>query len=295
MADIKEDGSEVFHYDIPDFPLSIKKNYIPANACINDISIHWHEEIEITYVVAGSIWHQLNGKRVQIEAGEAIYINAKQLHLIQSDDQDCELYCLIFHPALLSASNYISKKYVLPIVENEKLDYFFLKESDATQKIALDAIKKIKALEEKPAFEIKALQELHKLWAALYDVLPKAKPNEVETNEDLHRVQRMLAYIHKNFNREISLEDICNAGQVGKTKGTKVFDQYLHMTPVEYLINYRLEIASRMLKETNDSVTDIAFLTGFSESSYFARIFRKRVGCSPLEYRREYNNETKKS
>ena len=53
MADIKEDGSEIFHYDIPDFPLSIKKNFIPANVKINDLSIHWHEEIEITYLVSG--------------------------------------------------------------------------------------------------------------------------------------------------------------------------------------------------------------------------------------------------
>lgn len=295
MADIKEDGSEIFHYDIPDFPLSIKKNFIPANVKINDLSIHWHEEIEITYLVSGSVWHQLNGKRVRIESGEAIYINAKQLHLIQSDDQDCELYCLIFHPTLLSASNFIAKKYVQPIVENEKLDYFFLKESDVAQRSALDAIKRIYDLQKDSSYEIKAVQELHKLWIALYDVLPKTKPNEVEKNEELHKVQRMLAHIHKYYTKETSLEDICNAGQVGKTKGTKLFDQYLHMTPVEYLINYRLEIASRMLIDTKDSVTDIALLTGFSDSSYFAKIFRKRLGYSPLEYRREFSNENTKT
>ena len=42
MADIREDGSEIFHYEIPDFPLSIKKNYIPANIEFPELSIHWH-------------------------------------------------------------------------------------------------------------------------------------------------------------------------------------------------------------------------------------------------------------
>lgn len=287
MADIREDGSEIFHYDIPDFPLSIKNNYIPANVCINDLSIHWHEEIEITYVVSGRIKHQLNGRRVTIEAGEAIYINSKQLHLIESDNQDCELYCLIFHPTLLSASNFISQKYIQPIVENENLDYFFLKESDDHHKVVLDAIVKIHQLQEDSAYELKTMQTLCELWTVLYEVLPKVKLNEVATNEDLHKVQRMLACIHKDYSKDLTLEDICQEGDVGKTKGTKLFDQYLHMTPIDYLINYRLEIASKLLANTSDSVTDIALTTGFSDSSYFARSFRKRVGCSPLAYRRE--------
>lgn len=291
MADIKEDGSEIFHYDIPDFPLSIKKNFIPAHTCFTDISIHWHEEIEITYIASGSIRHQLNGKNVRIKAGEAIFINAKQLHLIQSDDQDCVLYCLIFHPTLLSSANYIAKKYVQPIINNENLDYFFLKESDTTQKQVLDAMVNIEQLQKDPAFELKAVQELYKLWLALYEVLPKSRMNETVINEDLHRIQRMLACIHQNYGRELSLEDICKAGNIGKTKGTQLFSQYLNMTPVEYLINYRLEIASRMLVETSDSVIDIALSTGFSDSSYFARIFRKRMGISPLEYRKEYRGQ----
>ena len=287
MADIREDGSEVFHYDIPDFPLSIKKNYIPANACITDISIHWHEEIEITYVVDGSIKHQLNGKQVRIEAGEAIYINAKQLHLIKSYSQDCILYCLIFHPTLLSASNFIAQKYVQPIVENENLDYFFLKESEKGHKAVLDSIVKIHQLEKDPNFELKALGILCNLWEAIFPLLPKVSEERLLINEDLHRVQRMLAHIHKCYNRELSLEEICRIGDIGKTKATKIFEQYLHMTPVDYLINYRLEIASQMLMNTDNSVTDIALSTGFADSSYFARIFRRRVGCSPLEYRHE--------
>ena len=58
------------------------------------------------------------------------------------------------------------------------------------------------------------------------------------------------------------------------------------MTPVEYLINYRIEVASNMLLETTDSVTDIAMAVGFSESSYFARMFKSKMGMSPLKYRK---------
>lgn len=287
MADIREDGSEVFHYDIPDFPLDIKHNYIPANIILHDLSIHWHEDIEITYLVSGHVYHQLNGKRVKISAGEAIFINSKQMHLIEPGDEDCELYCLIFHPMLLCASNYISKKYVSPIVENEKLDYFFLKDTDVHHKEVLDAIVKIMDLECSKENELKKLNVLTELWLNLYDILPKAESNEVYVNEDLHRVQKMLVLIHKCYSENIGLDEICSAGNVGKTKGTNLFCQYMNMTPVDYLINYRLEMACQILKNTSDSVIDIALATGFSDSSYFARVFKKRVGMSPLKYRQE--------
>jgi len=292
MADIREDGSEVFHYDIPDFTISIRKNHIPAGIKFTNMSIHWHEEIEITYIVSGCVYHQLNGKRVKNCAGEAIYINSKQLHVIEAGEEDCVLYCLIFHPTILCSSNYLAQKYVRPIVENEKLDYFFLKDTDEKHKEVLDRIIRIKELQTDMDCdcELKATIVLYELWLSLYHILPRIEANEQFINEDLHRVQKMLKTIHGDYAENLGLEDICNAGGVGKTKGTKLFCQYLSMTPVEYLINYRLDIASRMLIDTNDSVTDIAFASGFSDSSYFARVFRKRVGIAPLEYRTEMRN-----
>ena len=286
MADIREDGSEIFHYEIPDFPLSIKKNYIPANIEFPELSIHWHEEIEITYVISRSVDHQLNGKRVKLNAGEAIFINSKQLHLIQSDKVDCELYCLIFNPTLLCASNYIAGKYVVPIIENENLDYFYLKDDNEEHKPVLDAIIKIHELKGDDKFELKSLEILLGLWRSLFAILPKIKANEVVVNEDLNKVKKMLSLVHRNYAENIGLEQICAAGNVGKTKGTDLFYRFVNMTPVEYLINYRIEVASNMLLDTTDSVTDIAMAVGFSESSYFARTFKSKMGMSPLKYRK---------
>lgn len=287
MADIREDGSEIFHYDIPDFPVSIKKNYIPGDAILSDISIHWHEEIEITYLVSGSVKHQLNGKRVTISEGEAIFINSKQLHLIETNQEDCVLFCLIFNPTILSSCNLISKKYVEPIIENEKLDYFFLKENNEAHRKILDSIVRIHEMEEKPDFEIRVMKELYELWVSLFHILPKAEHN-VSINEELHKVQKMLAVIQRQYSENIGLDEICNAGNVGKTKGTQLFCQYLNMTPVEYLINYRLEISSHLLKETREKVTNIAMRCGFSDSSYFAKTFKDRIGLSPLQYRKQF-------
>lgn len=82
MADIKSDKSEVLHYDNPDFPIMIRKNYIPAHCCFNDMSLHWHDDLEFIYVLTGRIRYMLDGRIVKIAADEGIFVNSRQIMLI---------------------------------------------------------------------------------------------------------------------------------------------------------------------------------------------------------------------
>ena len=63
------------------------------------------------------------------------------------------------------------------------------------------------------------------------------------------------------------------------------------MTPVEYIRNYRLQKACYLLAESEDAITQIAYSCGLGSSSYFGKTFREKFGCSPLEYRRRWNNQ----
>jgi AraC-like DNA-binding protein len=58
------------------------------------------------------------------------------------------------------------------------------------------------------------------------------------------------------------------------------------MTPISYLNRYRVNQAKILLRESEKSVTEIAMTVGFSDSSYFARVFRRQMGVSPDVYRR---------
>ncbi|MEP3932587.1 helix-turn-helix transcriptional regulator, partial [Rhodopirellula bahusiensis] len=57
--------------------------------------------------------------------------------------------------------------------------------------------------------------------------------------------------------------------------------------PIKYLIQVRIQEASRLLRSTDRSITDIAFDVGFSDSNYFSRQFRTHLGLSPREYRKQ--------
>lgn len=286
MADIRSDASEVFHYDIPDYPMQYRKNHICAEWDFSDISIHWHDEIELTYVVSGSIRHQLNGSAITMHAGEGIFINSRQLHLIETNHEECELYCLIFHPTLLCSSNYIAEKYVSPIIENDEIPYIFLSEETAWQKKIFDRIVDMEGKLAQNNGTLRVMQNLYEIWETLYENI-QFKPKEEPVNRGLSQVKQMMTYVQTNYQNKLTLMEICDAGMVGKTKGIQLFEQYLHLTPMEYVNHYRVEKAAYLLRETDWSITAIAYETGFAESSYFAKAFRKRIGMSPKEYRKE--------
>ncbi len=99
-------------------------------------------------------------------------------------------------------------------------------------------------------------------------------------------VRKAMAYIHSNYADPITREDLARHVGMSEDYLTYCFRQELGMTPIDYLNRYRVLQAQRLLVDTDKSITTIALDVGFSSSSYFSRMFRRQVGQSPEEYRR---------
>jgi len=287
-ADIRENGSEILHYDNPDFQLFGRYNNILSTDILNGTAMHWHEDIEFIYVVNGSIIQHINGEKIILHKGEGIFINSGQIHVVENNNDNCDLYCLIFKPYIMCSSKYVNDMYVSPITSSDRYPYRFLKEDNPVHKEMLEKIKRVVENYFIVGNEMIVLSVLYELWMQLYKELGVKPDDERIQDSDLNIISKMILFIHAQYREEINLQDICKSGGAGKTKCSELFDKYIHLSPIEYLICYRLEKASELLKNTNMSVTDIAFETGFSGASYFTATFKKRVGCTPLAYRKEF-------
>ncbi|KFI52513.1 helix-turn-helix transcriptional regulator, partial [Bifidobacterium callitrichos] len=95
----------------------------------------------------------------------------------------------------------------------------------------------------------------------------------------------MTGLVQRQFAEPLSLDDIAAAGSVGRSRCCALFRRYVGRTPNEYLTDRRLEEAKRLLDGTNGSVAEIARTCGFSSSSYFIGVFRRRTGLTPKAYR----------
>jgi AraC-like DNA-binding protein len=98
-------------------------------------------------------------------------------------------------------------------------------------------------------------------------------------------VKQVVAYMQQHHHRELSRQEIAEAVGVSKNYLTQIFHQELGILPWEYLNRYRIRRASKLLRETDRSITAVAECVGFEDASYFARVFRKQIGCSPQSYR----------
>ena len=117
-------------------------------------------------------------------------------------------------------------------------------------------------------------------------------PKDIERQE---RVQVMLVYIHTHYADELSLKDIADAGMMSIAQCNRCFNKMLNVTPYEYLIQYRLQKATNLLKDATLNVTEISEIVGFNNVTHFIQAFKKVYGISPKKYRMMEDQDEKGS
>ncbi len=108
-----------------------------------------------------------------------------------------------------------------------------------------------------------------------------------EVTEKSNRIiNRLIDFINEHYSEEISLEMLCEAaGGLSEQYLCRLFKQHIGMRPIEYVLKKRIGIARSYLETTDLPINDIAQMTGFNNTSYFYRNFKKFTGTSPLSYR----------
>lgn len=104
---------------------------------------------------------------------------------------------------------------------------------------------------------------------------------------DTERIKSMIQYIHDNYGKKLTLQDIAGAANISSRECSRCFRRCIHDSPINYLNTYRVRMAALMLLQSGESVMTIGENCGFSSNSYFGKIFYETMGCTPSAYRRE--------
>jgi AraC-like DNA-binding protein len=99
----------------------------------------------------------------------------------------------------------------------------------------------------------------------------------------------ILKYIENHYMDKITIEDMANELGLSQSHFMKYFKKTMGTSFIDYLNEYRLTMASRLLISSDSSVLDIASEVGFENLSYFNRIFKRRFCQTPSAYRKEHN------
>jgi AraC-like DNA-binding protein len=138
--------------------------------------------------------------------------------------------------------------------------------------------------------ELNITAELSRLFYILYTegrIAPRER-NSL-TGHQTRTMTTLINWIEKNYTEKITLDDM--ATQCGLTPKylCAFFKKMTGYTPTEYINRYRIEKACLALSDGHTSITDAAFDNGFNELSYFSKLFKKHMNCTPREFRNSIN------
>ena len=98
---------------------------------------------------------------------------------------------------------------------------------------------------------------------------------------------KAISHIHEHYFEKISVDTLAKTANLSRSTFLRKFNDVCKMSPSEYIINRRIQASEYMLLNTSDSILNIAFKCGFYDAAHFSRIFTKKNGISPSEYRKE--------
>lgn len=282
-----KDNLQRVDYNVAGMPIYISQIRLAVDYDLA-VECHWHNDVEFFIITEGKLNYNINGKIIEFKKGEGLFINSKQLHYGFSVGENlCDCICVLVHPMLLCANEYMEEKFITPVINNENLQYIFLSRDKDWAVEIFNNIYRIyqEYMQNRESSALIIQSILYKIWALIYDnLLPEVNTSQV-CNYELSSLKDMINFIHKNYSENITLDDIAKAGKVCKSSCCAIFKQYLNQTTKHYIITYRLRKSMELLENTDMSIAEIAVLTGFTGGSYYAEIFRKHYACTPSEYR----------
>lgn len=246
---------------------------------------HSHENVEINYVKTGKCHLKIDGKVISFTRGDCMILYPNVEHYFFTNKEKAILVQLEFR---LNIFPHMTPDPELK--QNLLFLYQLLTHSQKVIKIRNNAEmnqlidKAVRELNEKKQnFGILTRLYFAELFVLISRELDK-KLNFVSKNIDPH-TEAMLQYIQTNFYQEVQFEQFAKETGVSSRYLRKNFKEKMGISPVNYLLEYRINKALELFKGQSLTIKEIAFETGFATQQYFSKKFKEITGLSPNEYK----------
>lgn len=251
--------------------------------------VNWHKqkEIEISYVLEGSIRVCLLQETHTLSAGDAFLIFPQRLHSIQpAEHPHSRYFTLIFDPCLLTgfSESFFDREYYAPFSASGQ-GYYQIPGETKLQEVFTGLAWFYKNVSTdttliSPAEKLTIQRTLQDIWVKLSEALFQADICPARTNEET-RLLLMIDYLRKNYAEKFSLTHMADSLYISRGECCRFFKKMMGMTISEYLSDYRLGQASELLKTTSMTITEIAHTVGFNSVSNFQHYLKKKRDILP--------------
>ena len=258
-----------------EFPIQLFRNRSRQKGPYFDL--HWHEHIELHYVVSGHTTIKLEQDEVLAHQGDLVVANSNILHEGFCDGTPMETLVAIFDMADFSRE--LADKNIIfqPLVQNDP-------EIIRIMKTVYDEL-----LRQEIGGRLVCKGCLLQLVAYLvrhYAQEMLGQEDSLRRMKKLERLNIVYQYIERNYSSPISNRELADLIHVSEGRFSHLFKESAGMAPLQYINKVRLEKAANLLKRGDYTVAEVAAAVGFSDYNPFGRLFRRTFGCTPVKARK---------
>ncbi len=273
------------HFD-SNFPYNTYLCSIPLD--FTAVPAHWHNEAEIVYIKKGIGIVTVDLISYDVTSGSIIVILPGQLHSItQKNDNSFEYENIIFNFDTLHSeradsiaplfNSFTGRNIIITPNITNNLSYY------EDIKACLDEADRICTTFPK-GYQLAILSCLYKLFYILYS---NATVNNEKTKniKSIEHIKNITKYVENNYFDQITIADMAQLCDYSESHFMKFFKQNMGISFIDYINNYRLNMAANLIKSSDSDILSIACECGFNNLSYFNRLFKQKYKMTPRELR----------
>lgn len=256
------------------------------------IYCHWHKEVELLYIMEGHAALTLDDHVIPVNQGDCIFIPSNHVHMVTGDHT---LFCftaVVFHPDLVRSfgSDAIEEMYITPLLQWQ-FDHSPIITTPFIQKQIHEIAQ---FLHTEPAgYQLCVKCALLSIFSDIYQTVRNTQIHAIRPYEEkITLIKAMIIYLQQKESEPVSLTEMADAFHLSKGHLCRFFHSMTNMSIIGYLNYYRINRCAHHLRQTSEPVSLIAGKYGFSNISYFNRMFRRYMHTTPGKYRKNRKGES---
>lgn len=257
----------------------------------NSARVHSHKNYELNFILSGAGKRIVGNNISTFEKGDLVLMAPNVPHCweIFSTDDELPPRCIVIHfYENLITSDFFNKPELECIAD-------LLKQADAGIFFHGDLVEKVRPFLQKLIMQ-KGLESyigLLQIFNLLIgntnrEYLSKMPVGVSEFDKDFKQVNKIYEYVFKNIQEEIKLNEVSALLNMAPGSFCRFFKKKTNLTFMEYVIKVRIGLAAKLLAETNKQITEIGYECGYSNLANFNHYFKKIMGKTPSEHRKEF-------
>ena len=269
---------------------NLVKEDFPFQLMITDIAEfppHWHEELEIIYVLDQDLVIGLNNEIYTLRPRDILLIGKGEVHFFITPPKRSKRLIIQFELAMFEpfAALMQDRRFGAPLVRNQEGSNLEIHHNLEKQLLAIEA----EYYNQQEGYQLAIKARLYDLMVIILRQVPMEKISSLEQSKHLKKLERLeqvFQFVEENYTREITLAEVAGAAHFSIYHFARFFKETTGMTFIQYLNNYRISKAVKYLSNTDVPITEIAFQAGFDSIKTFNRVFKNIKGCSPTCYKK---------